>query len=100
MSMRILMTSTRGRGHFGPLLPFADAFRRDGHRVLIAVPESATGLLGDRDVWPLREADPDEHDPVRLVVGDVVRAGEHGGALVGVGLAQRPDVAVAEQPGS
>src|SRR3954462_2221526 len=64
MSMRILMTSTRGRGHFGPLLPFADAFRRHGHRVLIAVPESAAGLLGDRDVWPLRGADPDERAAV------------------------------------
>src|SRR3954469_2395068 len=84
MSMRILMTSTRGRGHFGPLLPFADAFRRDGHRVLIAVPESATGLLGDRDVWPLREADPDEraavfarthdvsnHEANRIVLGEL-----------------------------
>jgi hypothetical protein len=36
LTMRILMTSIRGAGHFRPLQPFADAFLADGHDVLVA----------------------------------------------------------------
>ena len=53
------MTSTRGAGHFGPLRAFADAFRRQGHRVLVAIPENATDMVrrAGHDAWPLPEPD-------------------------------------------
>ena len=66
--MRILMTTIKGEGHLRPLLPFADAFRDAGHDVLIAIPESATGLAIDagHEAWALPTA-PD-------AVADAVRA--------------------------
>ena len=36
--MRVLIASTGGYGHFGPLLPFADALADRGDEVLLAVP--------------------------------------------------------------
>jgi UDP:flavonoid glycosyltransferase YjiC (YdhE family) len=36
--VRALFSSTRGAGHFNPLLPFARAFERAGHQVLFAGP--------------------------------------------------------------
>jgi UDP:flavonoid glycosyltransferase YjiC (YdhE family) len=43
--MRILLTTTRGAGHFGPLVPFAEAFRRAGDEILFATVRSATGMV-------------------------------------------------------
>ena len=42
--MRVLFASTRGAGHFGPLVPFAHACERAGHDVLVAAPASAAML--------------------------------------------------------
>lgn len=36
--MRVLFASTRGAGHFNPLVPFVEAGRREGHEVLVAGP--------------------------------------------------------------
>jgi UDP:flavonoid glycosyltransferase YjiC (YdhE family) len=36
--VRVLFSSTRGAGHFNPLVPFARAFERAGHEVLVAGP--------------------------------------------------------------
>ncbi|MET1075774.1 MAG: glycosyltransferase [Umezawaea sp.] len=38
--MRILLATTSGAGHFGPLLPFGAAFRALGHDVRVAAPRS------------------------------------------------------------
>ncbi len=38
--MRVLMSTTGGSGHFGPLVPFAGALGQAGHEVLVAAPES------------------------------------------------------------
>ena len=38
--MRVLVSTTAGLGHMGPLLPFARAYRRAGHEVLVAAPAS------------------------------------------------------------
>jgi UDP:flavonoid glycosyltransferase YjiC (YdhE family) len=38
--MRVLITTTGGAGHFGPLVPFAEAIGRAGGEVLIATRES------------------------------------------------------------
>jgi UDP:flavonoid glycosyltransferase YjiC (YdhE family) len=64
--MRILMTSTRGAGHFGPVRVFADAFREHGHRVLIAIPEQAVDLplRAGHEAWPLPEPDIAERDAI------------------------------------
>ena len=43
--MRVLFTTKRGAGHFGPLMPFARAFRRAGDTVLIAAPRSAERMV-------------------------------------------------------
>ena len=53
------MTTIKGEGHLRPLLPFADAFRDQGHEVLIAIPEAGTGLVLDagHEAWALPQAD-------------------------------------------
>lgn len=38
--MRVLVSTTAGAGHFGPLVPFAEALRYAGHDVLVAAPAS------------------------------------------------------------
>jgi UDP:flavonoid glycosyltransferase YjiC (YdhE family) len=64
--MRILMTTTRGAGHFGPLRVFADAFREKGHTILVAIPEQAVDLptRAGLDAWPLPEPDQAERDTI------------------------------------
>ena len=59
--MRVLFSSTRGAGHFNPLVPFARAFERAGHEVLVAGPpvlaEAARGAGFD-----FRQFDPPPED--------------------------------------
>jgi UDP:flavonoid glycosyltransferase YjiC (YdhE family) len=43
--VRVLFASTRGAGHVGPLVPFAQACLRAGHEVLFAAPASAAKLV-------------------------------------------------------
>ena len=43
--MRVLITSRRGAGHFGPLVPFAQAFLRAGDEVLVAAPHAAASMV-------------------------------------------------------
>jgi UDP:flavonoid glycosyltransferase YjiC (YdhE family) len=59
--MRVLLTTKRGAGHFGPLIPFAHAFRRAGAEVLVAAPHSAHAMVRDAGfpTWLFDEA-PDE----------------------------------------
>jgi len=38
--MRVLFSSTRGAGHFQPLLPYARALQERGHAVIVAAPAS------------------------------------------------------------
>src|SRR5262249_18571155 len=60
--MRILLTSNRGAGHIGPLVPFAHAFADAGDDVWLAAPEGAR-LSVEREgltLWPLD--DPPEHE--------------------------------------
>ena len=93
------MTTMRGEGHMRPLLPIADAFRDQGHDVLIATPESTTGLVLDagHEAWALPQAPAAVSDAVfaraqaagpdeanRIVVGELF-AGVHArAALPGV----------------
>jgi UDP:flavonoid glycosyltransferase YjiC (YdhE family) len=43
--VRVLFATTRGAGHFGPLVPFAHACVRAGHDVLVAGPASTAALV-------------------------------------------------------
>jgi UDP:flavonoid glycosyltransferase YjiC (YdhE family) len=43
--MRVLFATTRGAGHFGPLVPFAHACRKAGHDVLVAGPPAVATLV-------------------------------------------------------
>jgi UDP:flavonoid glycosyltransferase YjiC (YdhE family) len=43
--MRILISTRRGAGHFGPLVPFAKALLRDNHEILVTAPRSATPMI-------------------------------------------------------
>jgi UDP:flavonoid glycosyltransferase YjiC (YdhE family) len=60
--MRALFTTTRGAGHFNPLVPFARAFERAGHEVMFAGPpdlEGSAEAAGFR-FWPLDPPPEDE----------------------------------------
>jgi UDP:flavonoid glycosyltransferase YjiC (YdhE family) len=43
--LRALFSSTRGAGHFNPLVPFARAFERAGHEVMVAGPPDLAGAV-------------------------------------------------------
>jgi UDP:flavonoid glycosyltransferase YjiC (YdhE family) len=59
--VRVLFSSTRGAGHFNPLVPFARAFERAGHEVVVAGPpvlaDSASGAG-----FEFRQFDPPPED--------------------------------------
>ncbi|GAB1508926.1 glycosyltransferase [Actinophytocola sp. KF-1] len=60
--MRLLLATTANAGHFGPMVPFAEAWRAAGHEVLVAAPVSfaaAVERAGFRH-WPCPDVDPDE----------------------------------------
>jgi UDP:flavonoid glycosyltransferase YjiC (YdhE family) len=64
--MKILMSSTSGAGHVGPLIPFAEACLRAGHDVRIAVPDKAMGIVERAGLTGLPVGYPSEeaHAPV------------------------------------
>ena len=93
------MTTMRGEGHLRPLLPFADAFRSQGHDVLIAAPEDTTAAVLDagHEAWALPQApaavidavfarahaaEPEEAN--RIVVGELFAGVNARAALPGV----------------
>ncbi|HEX5894677.1 MAG TPA: glycosyltransferase [Thermoleophilaceae bacterium] len=64
--MRVLFSSTRGAGHFNPLVPFANAFVRAGHEVLVAGPPDLAAPVeaaGFR-FWQFEPPPEDELGPV------------------------------------
>ncbi len=60
--MRVLVSTTAGTGHFGPLVPFAAALRRAGHQVVVASPASFAGgvLAAGFEHEPFGEPRPEE----------------------------------------
>jgi UDP:flavonoid glycosyltransferase YjiC (YdhE family) len=65
--MRILMTSNRGAGHLGPLLPFARSFLAAGHDVVLAAPATQREPVEAAGVpfHPLPEPPQDQIDDVQ-----------------------------------
>jgi UDP:flavonoid glycosyltransferase YjiC (YdhE family) len=64
--MRVLMTTKRGAGHFGPLIPFARAFRRAGATVLVAAPHYAAEMVRAEgfSAWLFDDAPEEERDAI------------------------------------
>jgi UDP:flavonoid glycosyltransferase YjiC (YdhE family) len=62
--MRVLFATTRGAGHFGPLVPFAHACRRAAHDVVVAGPPSVAPLVARAGLsfLPVPEAPADAVD--------------------------------------
>jgi UDP:flavonoid glycosyltransferase YjiC (YdhE family) len=62
--MRVLLTTKRGAGHLGPLIPFAHALRRAGAEVLVAAPRSAREMVRAEGlpVWLFDDAPEEERD--------------------------------------
>jgi UDP:flavonoid glycosyltransferase YjiC (YdhE family) len=61
LAVRVLFASTRGAGHFNPLVPFVEAALRAGHEVLVAGPPALAPAV-ERAGYPFweGEAPPDE----------------------------------------
>jgi UDP:flavonoid glycosyltransferase YjiC (YdhE family) len=64
--VRVLFSSTRGAGHFNPLVPFARAFERAGHEVMVAGPPDLAGPVGSAGFghWQFDPPPEDELGPV------------------------------------
>jgi UDP:flavonoid glycosyltransferase YjiC (YdhE family) len=112
--VRVLLTTTAGSGHFGPMIPFAAAWRAVGHDVIVAAPASFRAPVerAGFDFRPFADAPQDELDAVFStlhavsvdegnirVVRDVFATIDASAALPGVNevIAEwRPDVVVRE----
>lgn len=70
--MRMLFATTAGAGHFGPLVPFADACLRAGHDVLVAGHAGAAPLVARAGHAFRPLAEPSHEEVARF------RAGQHG----------------------
>jgi UDP:flavonoid glycosyltransferase YjiC (YdhE family) len=80
--MRILFASTRGAGHFNPLVPFVEAALRGGHEVLVVGPPPLAPAV-ERAGYPFWEGEvppEDELGPVWARVPTVSR--DEGNAIV------------------
>jgi UDP:flavonoid glycosyltransferase YjiC (YdhE family) len=74
--MRVLLTTKRGAGHFGPLTAFAHAFRRAGAEVLVAAPRSADAMVRAEalPIWPFDDAPEHERDAIFATVRQLPEA--------------------------
>ena len=68
--MRALFSSTRGAGHFNPLLPFARAFERAGYELLFAGPPDL-GPAVDAAGFEFWQFDPPPEDELGAIWGRV-----------------------------
>jgi UDP:flavonoid glycosyltransferase YjiC (YdhE family) len=64
--VRVLAATTRGAGHFGPLVPVARACIAAGHEVVVAAPGQTVALVerAGLEAWPLDDPPQDELDAV------------------------------------
>jgi UDP:flavonoid glycosyltransferase YjiC (YdhE family) len=64
--MRVLFASTRGAGHYTPLVPLVEAAVRAGHEVLVAGPAALADLV-ERGGYPFWEFDDPPEDELGAV---------------------------------
>jgi len=83
--MRVLVASTAGSGHFGPLVPVARACREAGHEVAVAAPESFAAEVADAGL---------EHRPFADVPPEVL--GEVMGRLPGMSMEEANRTVIAD----
>ena len=64
--MRILISTRKGAGHFGPLVPFAKALLRDNHEILVTAPRSATPMIAaaGMDHHPIPDPPEEQRAPI------------------------------------
>ena len=60
--MRIMISTRRGAGHFGPLAPFAKAFLRNNDDVVVLAPQSAAQTIDAAGLDHLPYPDPPEEE--------------------------------------
>ncbi|MGH9117886.1 MAG: hypothetical protein ACRD0A_08405 [Acidimicrobiales bacterium] len=112
--MRVLIASTAGAGHFGPLVPFARACLEAGHEVLVAAPASFASAVAAAGLGhvPFADVPPEIMGPVfarlpsltedeanDVVIGDVFGRLDARAALPGVTAtiaSWRPDIVLRE----
>ena len=80
--MRVLFASTRGTGHFNPLVPFVEACLRGGHEVMVAGPPPLAETV-ERAGYRFWEGEAPAEDELDAVWGRVPTASrEEANALV------------------
>lgn len=64
--MRVLFSTTAGSGHFGPLIPFANACCDAGHEIKVAAPESFSSAVSGAglDHAPFADVPPEVMGPI------------------------------------
>ena len=60
--MRILISTRRGAGHFGPLIPFAKAFLRNNDDVVIVAAQSAATMVAASGMDHIAYPDPPDDE--------------------------------------
>jgi hypothetical protein len=78
--MRLLVTSTSGAGHYGPLAPFVRSFLTGGHDVLVAGPPALGPSVVDAEFWPVD--DPPRAEMATVFGGLAGRSHEEANALI------------------
>ncbi len=68
--MRILFTSIAKTGHLTPLVPYARAFRRQGHDVRVAAPERLTEAIEAAGLTPAPFGGIDDEELARIMASD------------------------------
>jgi MGT family glycosyltransferase len=82
--LRALFSSTRGAGHFNPLVPFARAFERAGHEVLVAGPPDLANTAAAAG-FPFRQFDQPPEDELGAVWARVPALSNDEGNVVVIG---------------
>lgn len=112
--MRVLFSTTAGAGHFGPLVPFAQACQAAGHEVMVAAPAcfASSVAAASLDHAPFADVPPEVLGPIYgrlawvareeandIVIGEIFGRLDAQAALAGVTETVerwRPDVIVRE----
>jgi UDP:flavonoid glycosyltransferase YjiC (YdhE family) len=71
--MRVLVTTTGSAGHFGPVVPFADALLATGDEVLVATRESSAAQVraAGYEVWPFADGPAEQRDAIFAAARDL-----------------------------